>query len=337
LCFPLHRSGFRSAFFVPFAGGRNGLQPSCGARKSWFRCGLMADNREFAMKPVAPILVAELFPELRRCLLGLLDDLAPEDWLAPTAAGKWNVKDVTLHLLGGDLGNLSRRRDKHSLPASIHSWDDLVAFINRINQSWVDASQRLSTRVLRDLLEHSGRQMDEYFQGLDPFGLGAPVSWAGPRPAPNWLDIAREYTERWHHQQQIRDATGRPGLYEPRLFAPVLDAFVRALPHTFGDVDASPGTAVQLTIPGDAGGSWTLVRAETVRPSDDRGADHPAGKWELLSGTVPSPGARVVIAPEIAWKIFTRGIRNPQPQVHAKVTGDPVLGARVLGMVSVIA
>ena len=275
------------------------------------------------MKPLAPILTSDLFPELRGHLLSLLDDLAPDDWLAPTTAGQWNVKDVALHLLGGDLGNLSRRRDQSSLTASIHSWDDLVAFINRINQSWVAAAQRLSTQVLRDLLDHSGRQMDEYFMRLDPFALGTPVSWAGPAPAPNWLDIAREYTERWHHQQQIRDATHRPGLYEPRLFAPVLDTFVRALPRTFRDVAAPANTTVQLTIPGEAGGHWTLRRASTA--------------WELLSGESPSPTAGVTIAAEIAWKIFTRGIRGEAARAAAKITGDQALGAKVVEMVSVIA
>jgi len=53
------------------------------------------------MKPLAPILTSELFPELRGHLLSLLADLAPDDWLVPTAAGQWNVKDVALHLLGG--------------------------------------------------------------------------------------------------------------------------------------------------------------------------------------------------------------------------------------------
>jgi hypothetical protein len=88
------------------------------------------------------------------------------------------------------------------------------------------------------------------------------VTWAGPEPAPVWLDVAREYTERWHHHQQIRDALGRPALTAPRLFAPVLDTLVRALPHTFRDVQAPDGTHVKLTITGDAGGVWSLVRDE---------------------------------------------------------------------------
>jgi hypothetical protein len=59
------------------------------------------------------------------------------------------------------------------------------------------------------------------------------VSWVGPDPVPNWLDVAREYTERWTHQQQARDAVGMPGLREPTFMAPVLATFVHALPQAF--------------------------------------------------------------------------------------------------------
>ncbi len=52
----------------------------------------------------------------------------------------------------------------------------------------------------------TGEQTNAYFQRVDPFAMGGPVSWAGPEPAPVWLDVAREFTERWHHQQHIRAA-----------------------------------------------------------------------------------------------------------------------------------
>lgn len=276
------------------------------------------------MKTPAPILVAELFPEVRQHLLSLLGGLTAEDWLRPTAAKKWNVKDVALHLLGGDIGNLSRRRDAYVAPgAAISGWDDLVVFINGLNESWVTAARRMSPRVLCDLLAHIGAQVDAYFLSLDPFALGGEVSWAGSERAPVWLDVAREYTERWHHQQQIRDATGRPGLYEPRLFFPVLDAFVRALPHTFRVVDAAEGTTVQLTIPGPAGGEWALQRS--------------AGSWALLAGRSPEAAGEVILAAEDAWKIFTRGIRGDEAMRCAKISGNRALAGKVLEMVSVIA
>ena len=58
------------------------------------------------------------------------------EWHKPTTCLGWSVKDVALHLLGVDVGNLSRRRDGHQLPASASGRDDLVALINDWNQSW---------------------------------------------------------------------------------------------------------------------------------------------------------------------------------------------------------
>ena len=276
------------------------------------------------MNPPGPILVGNLFPELRRHLLSLLSGLTADEWQRPTSAGKWSVKDVASHILGGDLSNISRRRDAYQPPSSpISGWNELVAFINQINASWVAGAQRISPRLQCDLLAHVGRQADEYFMSLDPFALGGAVNWAGSEPAPQWLDVAREYTERWHHQQQIRDATGREGLYEQRFFAPVLDAFVRALPHTFRDVPAAYGTVVQLTLSGEGGGQWAVRRDYQT--------------WELLVGQSESPDAQVTIAAEHAWKIFTRGIRGSDALRCAQIRGDSGLGAKVLDMVSVIA
>jgi uncharacterized protein (TIGR03083 family) len=292
------------------------------------------------MQPLQPIDTAPLFPELRDHLIALLRSLTPDDWQKPTTAGHWTVHDVALHILGGDLGNLARRRDAHSIPTGpLNTYADLVSFINRINHQWVDASRRLSPRIVIDLLDHAGRQADAYFMSLDPHALGTPVSWAGPEPSPNWLDVAREYTERWHHQQQIRDATASPALYEPRLFAPVLDTFVRALPQTFRHVEAPAGTAIHLQIPGDAGGHWTLVRSP--------GSPH---NWQLFNAISTSPdaipaaasgasaaAATVTIPPDIAWKLFTRGLRAQAASAQAKITGDRHLGAKILETVSVIA
>jgi uncharacterized protein (TIGR03083 family) len=275
------------------------------------------------MESPSPILVAHLFPELRQHLLPLLHSLTPGEWLLPTAAKEWNVKDIALHLLGGDIGNLSRRRDGHIQNAHITSWNDLVTFINELNDSWVKATQRISPHLLCDLLEHTGPQMEAYFASLDPYAMGGAVSWAGPEPAPVWLDVAREYTERWHHQQQIRDATGRPGLYEKHLFAPVLDAFVRALPYSFRDVHAAEGTCVQLNVFGHVENHWALFRN--------------AGTWKLFTGNCTNPIAEVTIAAEDAWKIFTRGIRDETAINKARIDGEFSLGVKILETVSVIA
>jgi len=63
------------------------------------------------MRELEPVLTGPLFAGIRSELLSLLRTLSEEEWRRPTAAAKWNVKDVALHILGGDVGNLSRRRD----------------------------------------------------------------------------------------------------------------------------------------------------------------------------------------------------------------------------------
>jgi hypothetical protein len=70
------------------------------------------------MKSPDKIVVIDRFPPLRSQLLALLAGLGEEDWALPTAAPRWSVKDVALHLLGGDVGILSRERDIVRAPVS---------------------------------------------------------------------------------------------------------------------------------------------------------------------------------------------------------------------------
>jgi uncharacterized protein (TIGR03083 family) len=280
-------------------------------------------EKKHILQPPQPIIVTDLFPEILTALLKLLASLSALDWQKPTVCPGWSVKDVALHLLGVEVGNLSRRRDDHTLDASVNGWDELVAFINDWNQSWVQVARRISPRLLIDLLELTGLQTCDYFRSLDPYVLGDAVSWAGPEPAPAWLDLARDYTERWHHQQHIRDAVGQPGLKGPRHFAPVLAAFVWALPHAFRSIAAAENTSVTLTIIGESGGQWSLLRERK--------------DWHLYVNALEQPNAQVSIDQETAWRLFTRGIDPSLAQKGMKISGDQVLGSRVLDMVSIIA
>lgn len=276
------------------------------------------------MKQPQAIIVSHLFPELLERLLKLLSGLTAEEWERATVCEGWSVKDVALHLLGVEVGILSRKRDgfSHSSPPA-GNLGTLVDFVNDLNAAWMQAARRISPRLLCDLLQLTGQQACEYWGSLDPYALGAPVSWAGPDPAPVWLDLAREYTERWHHQQHIRDAIGRPGLKEPKFLAPVLDAFVRALPHTYRQVDAPEGTLVVLTISGRSGGRWSLLRENR--------------EWTLYLDVAQKPDAEVTIDQEMAWRLFTKGLDKQEAQANVIVVGDQPLGLKVLDMVSIIA
>src|SRR4051812_42890656 len=197
------------------------------------------------MRSPDPVQVLALFPEERTALTSLLSSLASDEWTLPTVCEGWSVHDVAAHILGGDLGNISRRRDHFQSVSSLPD-EQLVPFINRFNDDWVKAARRLSPRVLVDLLGIAGPQLFAYFASLDLSAFGGAVSWASLDPAPVWLDVAREYTEHWLHQQHIRMAVNKPGLTESRFMHPILATFVYALPVAFRDIAAPPGTTVHL-------------------------------------------------------------------------------------------
>jgi uncharacterized protein (TIGR03083 family) len=286
------------------------------------------------MRKPDPIIVRDLFPETLDELILLLSSLSEDEWQRPTACSEWSVKDIALHLLGGKASLLSRKRDGFAPGSHINDWRELVEFINNLNDTWVKATRRLSSRVLCDLLRFTGTEVSEYFATLDPFATGGPVNWAGDGPAPVWLDIAREYTEWWHHQQQIRDAVGKPGLKQPRHFAPVLDTFVRALPHTYRNTDADEGTLFALTISGDSGGQWFILRE---RGEWNLYRDHERGRTEHGQGGRQEPAAEIVIDEDLAWRLFTKGVTPEEARTRATVRGDMRLALTFFGTVSVIA
>jgi hypothetical protein len=160
------------------------------------------------------------------------------------------------------------------------------------------------------------------FESVDPFALGSPVSWAGPEPAPNWLDLAREFTERWHHQQQIREAIGAPLLDDPRFLRPVLATFALSLVPPYRDVEAPTGTTVQLSIEGPSGGDWTLARD--------------GGAWNLFVGRPDSPDGSVAMSADTAWRMYVRALTRPEVVARSICEGDPRLTGPMLSAFALI-
>lgn len=270
-----------------------------------------------------PIYVAHLLPVLDAKLIELLRSLGAEDWNR-RATPAWTVKQVAAHLLDGNLRHLSIVRDGYwGEPFGGNSYQDLVAFLNGLNDDWVKAFQRVSPSVLVDLLEVSNRQLADFFQSLDPHAPAVlAVSWAGEERSENWFDIAREYTEKWHHQQQIRDATGRDAIMGRELYFPVLDTFMRALPHGYREISAAPGTTLAVRISGEAGGDWFLCR-------DD-------GSWTLSRVTRGDIRASVSIPQELAWKLFTKGLPPAEAGRRFQFSGDDSLTRPLLGILAIM-
>jgi uncharacterized protein (TIGR03083 family) len=267
-----------------------------------------------------PIDVRPLFAGQQAAFIALLRGLRPGQWAQPTVCPGWDVKDIAAHVLGDHVGRLSRHRDGYA-PLHPRDGEPFPAFLDRINAEWVTAARRLSPRLLIGQLSVAADQIAEFWSVADPDALGEPVSWAGPGPAPAWLDAARDFSEYWTHHQQICDATGQPGPGQEYL-GPVLDTFMRALPHTLRHATAPAGAVLAMVVTGPGGGSWTCTR------DPDR--------WRLRREPHPRPTARVELDPDTAWRLCTRGITPGHAAGRARVDGDRRLAAAALQIVSII-
>lgn len=273
-----------------------------------------------------PIKTVHLFPLLDQKLIELLRSLSTDDWNRPTLAKLWTVKDVAAHLLDGNMRVISSAHQFAGDPPSnpINNYSDLVDFLNGLNATWVKAMRRVSPQLLTDLLETTGKQYSEIMTAADLFAPAQfSVAWAGEDESVNWFHIAREYTEKFHHQQQIREAVGKQGILTVELFYPCIDTFMCGLPHAYRTVSANTGMLIQITVTGEAGGSWYLFKM--------------ADGWTLKKNAGSVPDTIVTLSPDIAWKVFTKGI-DPQTALGASnISGNINLGENLFNMVAVMA
>lgn len=257
-----------------------------------------------------PLDARPLFAPLLAELLELLRGLEPAAW-GRRASRVWTVRDVAAHLLDGDCRQLSFGRDALPLvppERPIHGPDDFLAFLDGLNADWVKAARRLSPPLLVDLLELTGRQVARYFEALAPEGEALfAVAWAGEERSRNWMHLGRELTERWHHQQQIRVAVGRPFAADPAFAGPALEAFLYGVPPAYRGVEAAEGTAIAVRISAPVDRAYAIVRA--------------GGRWRL-AGPVAGEAAAIELDPESAWLALTRSIPRAEAVRRTRVSGD---------------
>ncbi len=201
---------------------------------------------------------------------------------------------------------------------------DLTAFINEQNAAWVSAAQQISPPLLVDFLTVTDQQVYEFFKGLpmeEPTGVA--VAWAGETQSANWFDIGREYTEKWFHQQQIREAIGVQGLVERHWLFPVIEICLRAFPYAYHTVEAADGTTITVRITGEAGGVWSLVRRNHA--------------WQLYAGEDATAVTSVQLSDDTAWRLFSKGWDRAALVEQIGIDGNAALGSKIVDAVAIMA
>ena len=263
-----------------------------------------------------PTDVREALAVQRTRLISFLDSLDRDQWAERTVAPDWSVKDISLHLLDVDLSWIARGRD-HDRSGMIDVPADHEAFVLGLaerNQRWVNGTRNLSPRLIIDLLRWSGQELAGYLDSLD-LSAASSVYWAGDVPL--WFDLAREFTERWVHERQMREAvldvTDRSGDEHIGL---VLRTFIWAFPHQYR-ADAKTGTVVALEVV--SVGTWRLTKTEDG--------------WTLDEGQTARPAAALRMSGDAAWRLLTGADYDPS---QVELSGNRELAEALTKVRSVI-
>ncbi len=282
------------------------------------------DSEALCLDVRVPIAVLAPWRAVNGALLELLRGFSDEDWRRPTVHRDRDVKDLTAHLLHGSLRRVSAMRDRYSATmVPIHGLRDLIAFVQEDNRLFMNGMKRMAPALLIELLARYDPIMLTLFEEVDPEAPGLGVAWAGEWDSKQWFDTAREYTEKWHHQQQLRDATGRAPLYDFELFAPVLETFARGLPFAYRELESPEGTALAIRTTGAAQLGWTLRRQNRA--------------WTLWRGADSAAANSLSLPSEMAWRLWTKGLDRETARAQIQMQGDNEFIEPILNFVAILA
>lgn len=244
-------------------------------------------------------------------LLALAADLAPDDWARPTACPGWSVHDNFSHCLGIEAMLAGWPTPDVSLPDEIpHVRNEM----GRSNEVWVEAYRsRSPAEVVADLHEVVAERrralaaMDQAAFDADSITPGGSDTY-GRFMRVRVMDL-------WFHEQDVREATGRPGRLGGLAAAMALDEISTMLGYVIGKKAAAPpGAAVRFELTGG------LARRIEIEVSD---------RARVVDSLAGGPTVALTLAGERFMRI-AGGRLPPGTDTGARIDGDAALGARVM-------
>ena len=266
--------------------------------------GIRADNSRAGL--VAQL--AQVWDSLAE-LGAALDD---RDWSAPTPCPGWAVSAQYAHVIGTESMLLGRPNPDDEEPAEApgHVRNQIGGF----NEVWVrNLAARSRTEVLDAFAEVTGARKaalaamtDEDFE------------------APSWTPVGQADYRRfmqirtfdcWVHEQDVRDAVGRPGHESGPVVDQSIDEIVRALGFIVGKKAGAP--------------TGTSVRFELTGPAPRRIEVDVPERATVVAALPGDPTATVSI-PSGQFTRLACGRIRPADALGVELAGDTDLAGRVL-------
>jgi uncharacterized protein (TIGR03083 family) len=203
-------------------------------------------------------------------LVALGEELAADEFDAPTGCPGWTVRDQFSHVIGTEL-----LLQGDGAPPPLAAYGPHVRNeIGALNERFVAARRHLAGRaVVAELAELAAGRLAS-LRELEAEADGART--ASPVELLPYVDYVTSRTiDAWVHEQDVRVATGRPGGHGGHAERTTLDRMEASLPYVLGRrVQAPRGTTLRIEVTGPLGRTVQLA----VGPDDEgrlRGAATP--------------------------------------------------------------
>lgn len=243
----------------------------------------------------------------------LLADLGDDEWAAPTALPGWDVQANVAHVIGTEalLAGIDPPPVEVDVAALPHVRNDIAAF----NERWVAA---LAPWPPADVLARFREVVPERLAALRAMGTdewdAESFTPAGPDSYGRFMRI--RVFDCWMHEQDVREAVGRPGHDHGPAVEQALDEIGTAMGYVVGKRAGAPdGAAVTVALEGPA------ARDLHVQV---------AGRAAVVDRLDRDPDV-VVRAEVVAFTRLAGGRATPAQVGDAvRVEGDRELGRRLL-------
>lgn len=264
----------------------------------------------------------ELFAAWRSASADFLDLVTPlsqAEWDAPTALPGWSVGDIVAHvgwIEGMLIGEFDppHEPDWTALPHVVSDFGKITEVPVDLRRSWAREAVliELADRIARRTAELESGPRDASIEVMGPLGA-----------APLGRVLRMRTLDTWVHEQDIRDALGRPGhldtLGAQATAAQLLPGLGKVWAKLAG---AQPGQVldVRVTGPGIEGGAVVAV-----------GED---GRARMVGDDLLDQAGAATVTLAMSWPAYL-ALSCGRGDAHAwreqvSVSGDPELAARTL-------
>lgn len=252
-------------------------------------------------------------------LIDLVTPLSQAEWDAPTALPGWSVGDIVAHvgwIEGMLIGEIDppHEPDWSVLPHAVTDFGKITEVPVDLRRSWTREAVliELADRIARRTAELESGPRDATLEVMGPLG-----------PAPLGRVLRMRTLDTWVHEQDIRDALGRPGHLDTLGAQATASQLLPGLGKVWAKLaGARPGQVldVRITGPGIEGGAIVAV-------GDD-------GRARMVGDDLLDQAGAATVTLAMSWPAYLAlscGRGKPEPwREQVVISGDDALASRVL-------